>query len=314
MHPLSVPCRMLLVPMLAIGGMVVANAQQAALAPPASAPGSQVVDTAAKPVGLKVLSSGNSWSNENSAPLCQAAGITGHTTVRRQGLNPHTLEGVQPGEVDVWMWQATSLDPQRQLPPVIAAGIGQNPHFRVIIQQPWLVHDGRPRDATSKPEDYEDTDLDEYKVTLDKQRAGLEAEIDKLNAAAGRRVVFMVPLADAMLEVRKMIKAGTFPGVTKQSDGNSVLRGDIMPHQGLLAMRLGAFMHFAALYKMSPDGLMFPGKDGDGLTEDQRTILQKMAWDRISKYPYAGIAKPPEPKPPETKSGPAQLNAPAAGG
>lgn len=293
MHPLSVPCRMLLVPMLAIGGMVVANAQQAALAPPASAPGSQVVDTAAKPVGLKVLSSGNSWSNENSAPLCQAAGITGHTTVRRQGLNPHTLEGVQPGEVDVWMWQATNAeDAFRVMPKIIAAGVGQNPNFRVLVQQPWLVHDGRPRDATSKPEDYEDTDLDEYRRTLGKHRAHLEAEVDKINAAAGRRIVFLVPLADGMLEVRKMIKAGKFPGVTKQSDGNSVLRGDIMPHQGLLAFRLGAFMHFAALYKMSPEGLMFPGKDGDGLTEDQRTILQKMAWDMVSKYPYAGIAKP----------------------
>lgn len=305
MHTPSFSGRLLLVPVLALGVMVVADAQQAALAPPP-----QGAEKADKPAGLKVLNCGNSWSNENSAPLCQAAGITGHTAVRRQGLNPHTLEGVQPGEVDVWMWQATSLDPQRQLPPVIAAGIGQNPNFRVLLQQPWLVHDGRRGDNAAKtPDEYENTDLDEYKVTLDKQRVGLEAEVDKLNAQAGRRVVFIVPLADAMLDVRKMIKAGKFPGVTKQSDGNSVLRGDIMPHQGLLAMRLGTFMHFAALYKTSPEGLVWPGKDGDGLTEDQRAILQKLAWDMVSTYPYAGIAKPAEPKP-----APEKPNTPAAGG
>ncbi len=72
-----------------------------------------------------------------------------------------------------------------------------------------------------------------------------------------------------------------------------------MPHQGLLGHRLGTYMHFAALYRMSPEGLTFPGKDGDGLTDEQRAILQKLAWDMVSKYPYAGIAKFDAPKPPK---------------
>jgi hypothetical protein len=42
---------------------------------------------------------------------------------------------------------------------------------------------------------------------------------------------------------------------------------------------------------MSPEGIPFRGKDGDGLTDEQRAILQKLAWDMVSKYPYAGIAK-----------------------
>jgi hypothetical protein len=33
---------------------------------------------AEKPAGLRVMSGGHSWSTEDSAPLCQAAGITGH--------------------------------------------------------------------------------------------------------------------------------------------------------------------------------------------------------------------------------------------
>lgn len=89
-----------------------------------------------------------------------------------------------------------------------------------------------------------------------------------------------------------MIAAGKFPGEAKQSVGKiSVLKGDIMPHQGLLGMRLGNYMHFAAIYRTSPEGLKLPGKDGDELTDEQRAILQKLAWDMVSKYPYAGIAK-----------------------
>jgi hypothetical protein len=139
------------------------------------------------------------------------------------------------------------------------------------------------------PEEYEQTDLAEMQVKMEKYRKEQEAYVDEVNAKAGKRVVFLVPLGDGMLEVRKMIVAGKFPGITKQR--NSVIGGDHMPHQGHLGARLGAYMHFAALYRMSPEGLLFPGKDGDGLTAEQRAILQKIEWDMVSKYPYAGIAK-----------------------
>ena len=29
----------------------------------------------------------------------------------------------------------------------------------------------------------------------------------------------------------------------------------------------------------------------DGVSDEQRAILQKLAWDIVSKYPYAGVAK-----------------------
>jgi hypothetical protein len=140
-------------------------------------------------------------------------------------------------------------------------------------------------------------------VKMEKYRKEQEAYVDEVNAKAGKRVVFLVPLGDGMIEVRKMIVAGKFPGIIKQNyrdkpgDRGSVLGGDLMPHQGLLGLRLGTYMHFAALYRMSPEGLKFPGKEGDGLTDEQRSILQKLAWDMVSKYPYAGIAKFEESRP-----------------
>ncbi|MEI7823478.1 MAG: hypothetical protein WCK55_21425 [Verrucomicrobiota bacterium] len=248
---------------------------------------------AEKPTGLRVMSGGHSWSTENSAPLCQAAGITGHIKLNKQGLNSGRIEDLTPllekGEIDAYVWQnSLGAEFPNFLPTLVELGPKHNPNFRgVFIQMPWLVHDGR--NDVKLPEEYEQTDLAEMQVKMEKYRKQQEAYVDEVNAKAGKRVVFLVPLGDGMLEVRKMIAAGKFPGVTRQFD--SVLRGDHMPHQGLLGMRLGAYMHFAALYRMSPEGLKFPGKDGDGLPDDQRAILQKLAWEMVSKYPYSGVAK-----------------------
>ncbi len=248
-----------------------------------------------KPAGLRVMSGGHSWSTENSAPLCQAAGITGHMKLNKQGLNSNRIEDLTPllekGEIDVYVWQHSSVGPEfpKFLPTLVELGPKHNPNFRVLMQMPWLVHDGRQ--GVKFPEEYEKTDLAEYQTKMEKYRKQQEAYVDEVNAKAGKRIVFLVPLGDGMLEVRKMIVAGKIPGVTNQSGGNSVLAGDIMPHQGLRGRRLGTNMHFAALYRMSPEGLKFPGKEGDGLTDEQRPILQKLAWDMVSKYPYAGIAK-----------------------
>jgi len=253
---------------------------------------------AEKPAGLRVMGGGHSWSTEGSAPLCQAAGITGHKKIT--GINGNRIDDVKPllekGEIDVYVWQHSSVGPAfpQFLPTLVELGAKHNPNFRVLMQMPWLVHDGR-KDPKS-PDEYETTDLVEYQAKMEKYRKQQEAYVDEVNAKAGKRIVFLVPLGDGMLEVRKMIVAGKFPGITKVNyrdklgDRGSILQGDIMPHQGHLGQRLGAYMHFAALYRTSPEGLKFPGKEGDGLTDEQRPILQKLAWDMVSKYPYAGIA------------------------
>lgn len=274
----------------AIGQSVVSGAQQSSSSPVVNKAG-----TNGKPAGLKVVIKANSWRTENFKHLCAAAGITGHTAVSRQGLDSKSLAGVEPGEVDAWFWQ-TQKDHQLEqlLPQVVKAGLGQNPDFRVFVQQPWLVHDGRKAATISNPDEYEHTDLDEYQVKLARKRADLEKQADVLNREAGRRVVFIVPVADGMLELRRLIKAGKIPGIAKVN--GTVLFGDIMPHPGLLTFRLGSYMHFAALYKISPEGLS-PDFPKDDLTEAQKAILQKLAWDIVSKYPYAGIVEPPEPLP-----------------
>jgi hypothetical protein len=80
-----------------------------------------------------------------------------------------------------------------------------------------------------------------------------------------------------------MIVDGKVPGVKNQSE----LFADTMPHPGPIAAELAAYCNYAAIYRTSPEGLRVK----DGVTDEQHAILQKLAWETVSKYPYAGIAK-----------------------
>ena len=272
-------------PMLAC--LIVVGAVNAAGADePAATAGAKAV-----PAGLRIMRTGNSWHTENCGPICAAAGITGHERVRNE-RGEQLLASLERGDVDAVVIGVTDAPPTGPVeiwplvPMIIPAGLKNNDKFRVLVQMPWYGRDGRPELLTS-PEQYNDTDLDELQKTMDEFRKGQEAWADKLNAAAGRRVLFLVPVGDAMLALRKMIKAGKFPGVVKHAD---VFAGDLMPHASGLSIQLGQYMHFAALYRMSPEGLDVKSD----LTPEQTAILQKLAWDTVSKYPYAGIAAPAE--------------------
>jgi|694.fasta_scaffold02746_16 hypothetical protein len=252
------------------------------------------------PAGLRVLNAGNSWQTEDSGPLCTAAGITGHHKVRGEKLHvwDNLLPYLERGDIDVYVYGAhpTPIESWRPntLPLLVATGPKHNPNFRVQFQMPWLVGDGRQ--GVTSAEQFNDTDLDAMQAAMDGLRKAQEAWADEVNAKAGKRVLVLVPLGDAMLTVRKMIKAGKFPGVVNQSGSiapgqtaSSVLSGDIMPHQGALAGQLGRYMHFAAMYRMSPEGLDVK----TDFTPEQTAALKKLAWDTISTYPYAGVAPSP---------------------
>jgi hypothetical protein len=273
-------------PMLACLIVVGATGADEPARQPAATAGVQAL-----PAGLRVQNRGNSWQTEDSGPLCTAAGITGHQRIRGENLHvpENFLSCLERGEVDAVVIGHTDPPPSgpsdlwKRIPSLLAAGSKTNPDFRIQVQMPWLCGDGR---GVKSPAEYNDTDLDELQATMDNIRKGQEAWADEVNAKAGRRGLILVPLGDAMLALRKMIKAGKFPGVVNHAE---VFRGDIMPHQGALAGQLGQYMHFAALYRMSPEGLDLK----TDFTPEQTAILKKLAWDTVSKYPYAGIAPPP---------------------
>ena len=240
------------------------------------------------PKGLRILNSGDSWHRfmpDYMGRLGKAADLK-EQSVRWSGKPDEIAELLGKGEIDVITWgrpgwsshQLTEFLRQD----VIENGLKGNPNFRLCVQMAWMVQDGLGKPFQSK-DDYDNSKIADVKAVIDRERAKVEKIADELNKKHGRQVVFLVPLGDATTKLRAMIVEGKFPGVTKQS----VIFADAMPHPGPIAAELAAYCNYAAIYHTSPVGLQIK----DGVPEEQRVILQKLAWETVSKYPYAGVAK-----------------------
>ena len=93
-----------------------------------------------------------------------------------------------------------------------------------------------------------------------------------------------MPVGDAVVKLREQIAAGNFPGVTKQAD----LFRDPIGHGLGHVQALAAYCNFAAIYRRTPEGLKL---NEPGVDDAQHDILQRIAWDTVSNYPYSGVEK-----------------------
>jgi hypothetical protein len=256
------------------------SAQEPKPSPGAKAP--------APPKGLRILKSGDSWHRlmpDYMGRLGKAADLK-EQSVRWSGKPDEIAELLVKGEIDVMTWgrpgwssgQLTEFLRQN----VIENGLKGNPNFRLCVQMAWMVGDGLGGRVKVK-DDYDNSKIEEVQAILDRERAKVEAVADELNKKYGRQFFYLVPLGDATTKLRAMIVGGKFPGVTKQS----AIFSDAMPHMGPIAAELAAYCNYATIYRTSPVGLQIK----DGVPEEQRVILQKLAWETVSKYPYAGVAK-----------------------
>ena len=240
--------------------------------------------------GLRVMFNGNSWFNFVSggvADQVKAAGIEGHKEVRM--AKPNDFSVLEAGEVDVYAhgvhwWMETPWSHGVPAEKLVGMGLKANPNFRAYFHAAWLVGDGRAKEIKTR-DDYDSSKLADVQAALDKTRKGVEAIVDKLNEKFGKKVVFLVPVGDATVKLRVMVLDGKYPGVKKQSE----LWSDAMPHAGVHVSALSGYCHFAAIYRTSPVGLKI--SRWKELTDEQHAILQKIAWETVSKYPHAGVGK-----------------------
>ena len=239
------------------------------------------------PKGLRILNSGDSWHRfmpDYLGRLGKAAEIK-EQSVRWSGKPDEIAELLGKGEIDVMSWgrpgwnngNLTEFLKQN----VLENGLKGNPSFRLYVQMAWTVHDGLGKSFTSK-DDYDQSKLADVQAVLDRERVKVEKIADEINKKHGRQVVFLVPVGEAVTKLRTLIADGKVLGVKKQSE----IFADAMPHAGPIAAELAAYCNYAAIYRTSPVGLQIK----DGVPEEQRVILQKLAWETVSKYPYAGIA------------------------
>jgi hypothetical protein len=113
-----------------------------------------------------------------------------------------------------------------------------------------------------------------------------EEQAAKLNEAAGRQVVFLVPTSQAHNALRLAIYNGEMPGMTDQGE----VFADFIGHPTPPVIALNTYVHFAVLYNRSPIGLPVPSVlQNAGGTEEMNLKLQEIAWDIVSNYPPSGV-------------------------
>jgi len=220
--------------------------------------------------------------------IAKSAGISGHKNLgsgkdldqplaidsgrKKLEDTPRTL--MKKGEVDVWLTTDAAWSSKPDLKEFGTAGLAGNPNFRLYQQARFLVE---------KVEERDNSKIADVQAALDKQRKRLEVRVDAINKEIGKPVVFIVPVGDAIVKLREMVVDGKFPGVTKQSElFMSGYKGAL--HAEKHVNLLTAYCNYAAIYQKSPVGLKLEMKD---ITEEQHAILQKLAWETVSKYPYA---------------------------
>jgi formylglycine-generating enzyme required for sulfatase activity len=272
---------------------------------------------AEKPKGLRVASALMVHGAEIDA-IVTSAGIAAHKRSDLyfgswHGFVGGTVEDLQErhrapiakGDIDVLVVATWSWSPNREvwhnrvgldsaLAGVAELGLKNNPNFRVC----WRTY-LQPR--TTKKDGKLVPDFAATRKALEADAKALEALVEAVNKKHGKRVVQIVPHAEAGLKLVDLVAAGKFPGVDDPADLWMTEESfNMNVHRHLRA--LSAYCDYAAMYRVSPvglkpsfDGITYRSKGGKdhsmaGLTAEQHAILQRIAWETVSAHPHAGVA------------------------
>lgn len=266
------------------------------------------VRAADPPKGQRVFSAGHSFHMMIPGPLAEvakSAGITDHAIAGTQGLGgSRTIqiwdlpeekakikEIIRSGKVDV-----LTLSPHIQMPdPGIdnftKLCLDSNADSRILVQASWMPYD----DWFNNKGKFQNADRD--KATIEDLRKiyepfdkNLHDQVSKLNKEYQdkfkRPVAFIVPVGQAVMNLREKVIAGKVPGIEKQSDLFTDPIGHCKPPVSLL----NVYCHYAVIYKQSPVGLPVPTilkktDKGDELNK----LLQEVAWEAVKKDPASGV-------------------------
>jgi hypothetical protein len=258
----------------------------------------------APPKGQRVFYTGHSFHMfvpkliEGLVPLAK---IEGHKLVGTQSIGGSKViqhwdraddmntakKALLTGEVDVFTMAPHLMIPDPGIDNFVELGLKHNPNMRFLLQASWYPFDVAPategfiRDNAARDQ----AKIPALQAAVDEWRTKLEGQADALNKKYDKEAVFIIPVGDAIVKLREMVAAEKFPGITKQSQ---LFRDPIGHGQGHV-MALAAYCNYVAIYRASPEGL--PLQVDRSVNDEQNAILQKIAWETVSKYPHAGIAK-----------------------
>jgi len=229
--------------------------------------------------------------------LVKLAGIEGHKLVGTQGIGGSRViqhwelpddrnkakPALQSGEVDVFTMAAHLLVPDPGIDKLTELGLAHNPNLRLLVQASWMPFDQTsPERRIRDNAEHDNTNLDDLEKATKEWRTKLEAQADELNRKHGKKAVFVVPVGDAVNKLRRMIVAGEFPGVMKQSE----LFRDPIGHGLGHVQALTVYCTFAAIYRRTPESLSL---NEQGVTPEQHALLQRIAWETVSASEHSGV-------------------------
>src|SRR5262245_27339569 len=172
-------------------------------------------------------------------------------------------------------------------------GLEHNPNMRFLVQITWgggdIDNQDFPKGVFANV-DREKTP-DQLKKLYERNIKAAEAQADNINKknGGGKKVLFLVPSAQALVALRTRIVHKEAPGLTKQGE----LFTDVMSHPSAPLEALNAYLHYAVLYGRSPVGLPMPGvlkrAKREAWDDKLSRVLQELAWDTASNYPYSGV-------------------------
>jgi hypothetical protein len=194
------------------------------------------------------------------------------------------------GQVDVFTMAPHLMIPDEGISNFVKLGLEHNADMRFVIQCSWYPFDVAPPEIGATDKRIKDNTqrdsakMEDLQSAMDEWRTRMEKQVDALNQQYSKRCAFIVPVGDAVVKLRAMVQAGQFPGITEQS---KLFRDAIGHGQGQI-MALAAYCDFAAIYGMSPEGHPVSERS---ISAEQHKVLQKLAWDTVSNYSYAGVKK-----------------------
>lgn len=272
---------------------------------------SAVLRAETPPAGLRIATAGHSfhvWLPGLLSETAKNAGITGHTQVglssiggsrtiqhwdaegARQKIKPVLMEG----GADVLTLSPIFL-PDAGIENFVKLGLERNPKLRITVQEFWMTYDDQALWGPGKkrgPVDRDSNTMADLHAAHDGYFKSMDDHVRELNTkhARGKPAVFVVPVGQAVLELRRLIIEGKAPGIAKQSD----LFTDAIGHPRDHVKAVATYCHYAVIYGRSPVGLPMPAAIAK-LPEAGKlnALLQKLAWDAVISHPLSGVAEQP---------------------
>jgi hypothetical protein len=275
-------------------------------APVHAQPGEMPADP---PKGLRVFYASHSgmwFVPDPLGELAESARIKGHKMVGLQKLGAsrtiqhwnmpeeknQATKALKAGEVDVFVMAPISF-PDEGVEHFVKFGLAHNPNMRFLVQITWgggdIDNQDFPKGAFA-PVDREKTP-DQLKQLYARNIKAAEAQADAINQkyGGGKKVLFLVPSAQALVALRTRIAKHEFAGLAKQGE----LFRDALSHPSAPLEALITYLHYAVLYGRSPVGLPMPGllkRAKRPAWDDQfNRSLQELAWETAANYPYSGV-------------------------